>query len=754
MAREDFAVRGMMPEMDPYEVSPLAVQGPVVSQPDLSQFDLSQFQNFNPLDGANFSGAFGGSGSPVSPQGVPTSYAFPENYGNPKNKIYNLTANPDDSIRLKLVDGTTIYEGQGPEAAAKAAAMVQQLGKDFGTQSTWILDKQTAGGDWKQVSQDTVGEKKKTALNSFLDVVAPIAGAALAFVPGIGPVLSGMAGGLGSAGAAAIGAAGGSLLNSGLQNQNSAEAFKKAALAAGTTFIGAKIAPNVTSAFKGLTGGTAAATPVGTLAGNAVEKSLAAAAEQAAARAALSQGIATTVVPMVAKQGLTSAITTGLGAGLSGLVRPDFNPTLDTTVPNQDLVAKPNEVTTQNDAELVVRGTRLAPGFDPSIAGAGLGAGLGGVVQPAAPPVKPTIDPIDELVVTAKPKVDVGALTGAAVQVPVTTPAPNPTIEELVVTAKKKPQPEKPLVPTPVILPDGTLNPDFVNKDFTVDSPEGTTDTKPEPKTPLGVIKDVLPLVPLIGGLGGAGSGGGSGGSGTNTLTYPGGNQPGTPGSLGGVFTSKLPTRDPALAVTPRDMGQRDWLRYGFGPEASFFSNVPDRQALAVQKPTIAAMPALAEKLSEPAPNLMVKPDTQTAGVPVDGTMLNGDPSIVWNGGVNGGWMQTERGMPPPEEIATQAAFARGGSTGGTSRKPRTEFAVHGAGTGRSDDIPAVLSDGEYVMDAETVALLGDGSSKAGAEKLDQLRVNLRRHKGANLAKGRFSVNAKSPEKYLTGGRV
>ena len=197
-------------------------------------------------------------------------------------------------------------------------------------------------------------------------------------------------------------------------------------------------------------------------------------------------------------------------------------------------------------------------------------------------------------------------------------------------------------------------------------------------------------------------------------------------------------------------MGQRDWLRYGFGPEASFFSNVPDRQALAVQKPAIAAMPALAEKLSEPTPNLAAK----APSVPADGTPSPTDPSIVWRGGVNGGWMQTERGMPPPEEIATQAAFARGGSTGGTSHKPRTEFAVHGAGTGRSDDIPAVLSDGEYVMDAETVALLGDGSSKAGAEKLDQLRVNLRRHKGANLAKGRFSVNAKSPEKYLAGGRV
>ena len=85
---------------------------------------------------------------------------------------------------------------------------------------------------------------------------------------------------------------------------------------------------------------------------------------------------------------------------------------------------------------------------------------------------------------------------------------------------------------------------------------------------------------------------------------------------------------------------------------------------------------------------------------------------------------------------------------------PRREFAVQGRGTGRSDSIPAVLSDGEYVMDAETVALLGDGSSSAGARKLDQFRANLRKDKGRNLAKGRFSVNAKAPEAYLSGGRT
>jgi hypothetical protein len=101
--------------------------------------------------------------------------------------------------------------------------------------------------------------------------------------------------------------------------------------------------------------------------------------------------------------------------------------------------------------------------------------------------------------------------------------------------------------------------------------------------------------------------------------------------------------------------------------------------------------------------------------------------------------------------------YAEGGALSVKSRPKRakrTQHAVSGPGTGRSDEIPAVLSDGEYVMDAETVALLGDGSSKAGAKALDQFRVNVRKHKGAKLAKGRFSVNAKAPERYLHGGRV
>lgn len=74
---------------------------------------------------------------------------------------------------------------------------------------------------------------------------------------------------------------------------------------------------------------------------------------------------------------------------------------------------------------------------------------------------------------------------------------------------------------------------------------------------------------------------------------------------------------------------------------------------------------------------------------------------------------------------------------------------VKGPGTGRSDDIDAKLSDGEYVMDAETVSLLGDGSSEAGAKKLDELRQRIRMHKGKKLAKGEFSDDAGDPTEYL-----
>ncbi len=74
-------------------------------------------------------------------------------------------------------------------------------------------------------------------------------------------------------------------------------------------------------------------------------------------------------------------------------------------------------------------------------------------------------------------------------------------------------------------------------------------------------------------------------------------------------------------------------------------------------------------------------------------------------------------------------------------------------GDGRSDGVEARLSNKEYVVDAESMALLGNGDPDAGAKKMDEFRKNLRRQKGKALAKGKFSPDAKkSPLSYLSGG--
>jgi hypothetical protein len=54
-----------------------------------------------------------------------------------------------------------------------------------------------------------------------------------------------------------------------------------------------------------------------------------------------------------------------------------------------------------------------------------------------------------------------------------------------------------------------------------------------------------------------------------------------------------------------------------------------------------------------------------------------------------------------------------------------TGYYAQGKGTGQSDDIPAMLHDGDYVADADLVASLGDGSSKAGAEALEKFRQQI-----------------------------
>ena len=64
------------------------------------------------------------------------------------------------------------------------------------------------------------------------------------------------------------------------------------------------------------------------------------------------------------------------------------------------------------------------------------------------------------------------------------------------------------------------------------------------------------------------------------------------------------------------------------------------------------------------------------------------------------------------DEVITFAA------KGGEMEFPRRQGYIAGPGTETSDDIPAMLSDGEFVMTARAVRGAGDGSRKKGVEKM------------------------------------
>ena len=131
--------------------------------------------------------------------------------------------------------------------------------------------------------------------------------------------------------------------------------------------------------------------------------------------------------------------------------------------------------------------------------------------------------------------------------------------------------------------------------------------------------------------------------------------------------------------------------------------------------------------------------DANAAGMSLDRFMAQNWPRITGYASSTPDARQGAYNQPAP------IGKARGGALSAIAR-----FA-QGAGSGRADTIDAKLSDGEYVIDAETVAMLGDGSNQEGANRLDTMRKSIRSHKGKALAKGKFSPNAKSPLAYLKG---
>jgi hypothetical protein len=86
--------------------------------------------------------------------------------------------------------------------------------------------------------------------------------------------------------------------------------------------------------------------------------------------------------------------------------------------------------------------------------------------------------------------------------------------------------------------------------------------------------------------------------------------------------------------------------------------------------------------------------------------------------------------LVPPGGVATQYYGGVQGAQYGAQRMkaggiadlptkfPRKNGPIDGPGTGTSDDIPAMLSDGEFVFTAKAVRNIGGGSRRLGAKRM------------------------------------
>jgi hypothetical protein len=233
----------------------------------------------------------------------------------------------------------------------------------------------------------------------------------------------------------------------------------------------------------------------------------------------------------------------------------------------------------------------------------------------------------------------------------------------------------------------------------------------------------------------------------------------------------------PRTAVTPNIP---NYYTYGQGAEQPFYSGTsaqipaakrggrimkkwrggsttPQRfdagGSMALPGPSMGGMPAPGGGIGRP----MAPPTMPQAPGPLNGGPMPARPQIAPPRGPQprpmGPPMASTQPMRP--QVQTPMMRAEGGATdpsaGALSSVARH---VKGPGDGTSDSIPARLANGEYVMDAQTVSMLGNGDNGAGAKQLDSFRENVRKHKGEALAKGKMAPDAHPNLMRYLGGKV
>jgi hypothetical protein len=160
--------------------------------------------------------------------------------------------------------------------------------------------------------------------------------------------------------------------------------------------------------------------------------------------------------------------------------------------------------------------------------------------------------------------------------------------------------------------------------------------------------------------------------------------------------------------------------------------------------------------------------DSSTGGLNmISADLIKGNPNFT----LEGGFTQTSptdlystptnTALVAPQTQMPQG-FAMGGyAQGGLSQEHNPSFFseggmenryVQGDGDGTSDDVAAMLANGEFVIPADIVAALGNGSNDAGAHVLDQFLSVVRQDNHSNEP-DQLPPKSKSPLDYLAQAR-
>jgi hypothetical protein len=216
-----------------------------------------------------------------------------------------------------------------------------------------------------------------------------------------------------------------------------------------------------------------------------------------------------------------------------------------------------------------------------------------------------------------------------------------------------------------------------------------------------------------------------------------------TSGTLGQLAAVPQATAVPAAAAATA--APTPWFDTGIGA-------LNKAQVLAQQYPIPAALGGLA--LLQSATSSPAKPATASTAQPNRGALWNSPLPTYSNvpraataapadysHGKQAEWLYFD----PRQPVAQMKRGGRAGKAGLSSlRKGRNT-----PPGGQDDRVPAVLAKDEYVVPADVVAHLGDGSSNAGGQRLDQMVSGVRRHKSS--AGDKFPPRAKSPLAYVRG---